>query len=98
MTDSTDPRPERPLDDRRAFLRRVAKGTIYAAPIIRTLAAPDRLYAGNVSQIFMMSSVESAPAQPAQQSPFGTSPGQTAPPWSGPPPGSGPGSTGGGEE
>ena len=26
--------------DRRAFLKAIAKGTVYAAPVVRTLAAP----------------------------------------------------------
>ena len=27
-------------DDRRAFLKRVAKGSLYAVPVIRTLSTP----------------------------------------------------------
>ncbi len=34
-----------PTTDRRDFLRRVARNTIYAAPVVRALASPDRLLA-----------------------------------------------------
>ena len=35
--------------DRRAFLKQVLKGTIYAAPVLRTLSAPDALMAQRTS-------------------------------------------------
>jgi len=101
--EETSERPAGPPDDgRRAFLMKVAKGTVYAAPIIRTLAAPERLYAIDISA-FTMGMLESAPAEPAQQSPFGTapggaSPGSTPPPWQGGGPGGGSDLTGRNEE
>ncbi len=107
MDDHTDSQPDdtrdegtqpqlSPLDDRRAFLLKVAKGSVYAAPILRTLAAPDRLYAIDPSR-FNRSNVETAPDGSTSDSPFGTSPGATPPPWSGGPPG-GRGPTGREEE
>lgn len=36
-------------ESRREFLLKVAKGAVYAAPVIRTLSAPESLSAQNVS-------------------------------------------------
>ncbi len=40
------------MTDRRDFLKKIAKTTVYAAPIIKTLAAPDALLAGGGGQGF----------------------------------------------
>ena len=35
--------------ERREFLKKIAKGTVYVAPVVRSLAAPDPAHAQSVS-------------------------------------------------
>lgn len=42
-----DRREQRREDSRREFLLKLAKGAVYSAPVVRTLAAPDGVAAQN---------------------------------------------------
>jgi len=90
------------MNDRRDFLKTVAKGAVYAAPVVYTLSTPRELRAIVTSGMFMTGRSQVAPgAQPATQqgvqAPWATPP-ENASPWTTPPPwGTQPGSPGGEE-
>ncbi len=74
--------------DRRAFLRKLAKGTVYAAPVIRSLAAPTSV-AAQVSPKMMMQMMMFMGFMFMMGNPFGgpvqlapPEPTKVAPPWS----------------
>jgi len=80
------------MDDRRAFLKKLAKGMVYSAPVVTTLAFPKELRAINISN-FMMSGISAAPESQTGigvPSPWAEAP-TAAPPWSGNSPGTRPG-------
>lgn len=71
--------------DRRAFLRKIAKGAVYVAPVVYSMALPTRVMASHKPGHTMMP-MGSAPAQQQQQQPTT----QRDAPWQRPPPGSTP--------
>lgn len=84
------------MDDRREFLRKMARGIAYSAPVITTLAVPKELRAINVSDFNMgmgMGNLQSSPEGIGPSSPWAEPPA-AAPPWSG----NSPGTRGGGDE
>lgn len=72
--------------DRREFLKRLAKGSLYAAPLIHSLAAPEGLAAGGggTGKVMGMGGMGMQTTETLGTSGFGTQA-----PWSRPPPGGG---------
>ncbi len=68
-------------DDRRAFLKKVAKGTIYSVPVIRTLSTPLEL--AGVQQPSMVDMGGGMPG--ALVAPTPTLGGTSTAPWAKPP-------------
>ncbi|GMV04542.1 MAG: hypothetical protein AMXMBFR53_08220 [Gemmatimonadota bacterium] len=87
------------MTDRRAFLKGLAKGAVYAAPVIYTLSTPRELMAIITSGMIMMALTADPlevemPAAPWGQAPQTTAPWSVSPPWAPPttsprPPGGG---------
>ncbi len=86
------------MDNRREFLRRMARGAVWVAPVVSTLSLPERLYGINLSAF---GAARQAPADanavqgssaPGSTPPGGSPPGSN-PPWQQGGPG---GSSGGG--
>jgi len=76
------------MSDRREFLKKLARGTAYAAPIIYTLSTPRELSAIIVSGMIMIGGMGGSIVA-GDEIPGSTAPGSQAP-WSAPPPGSDP--------
>lgn len=82
------------MEDRREFLKRIARGAVYAAPVVVTLATPARLPAiVTTGMMIMLPFSREEPAAPAQEVPGSTAPWTQDAPWSAPADG---GSAGGG--
>ncbi len=81
------------MDDRRAFLRKLAKGAAYAAPVIYTLSTPRDLMAVITSGMIMLSNVQDSvsfqgaegPAAPWNTRAEPVAPWAVQPPWARPP-------------
>ena len=68
------------VDDRREFLKRLVKGSVYSAPVIRTLATPPELAA------VVQSSMKMGDPPPMLVAPTsGATGGASTAPWARPP-------------
>jgi len=79
------------MTDRREFLKKLAKGAVYSAPVIYTMSTPRELRAIVTSGMFMFNSARASDQTPEIRAPWEgssqpTSPWQEPAPWSAPPP------------